>query len=195
MTSIPPERYPAPGVPQQEPEGPSFWQRTLASFKETLSWVGSKLLGPLGAVLLILVAVLLVSMGFKELQIGGLLGKLLGKKGSDSGRTIDLANSVDKDRVGPDGKLVEPGTPDSKGQTQAIVVPIEEPGLFSNPDTVKFTPPGEEKPIEIVLPDGVKNKDVGQVVVIRPDVVVVTVKDSSGIPAAKVEDLLKKYSR
>lgn len=176
-----------------EPDGLSFRQRTWAAFKNTLSWIGAKLLGPLGAVLLILVAFLLVSMGFKELQIGGLLGRLLGKKDPDAEASIDLANSIDKDRVGPDGKLIEPGTPDSKGQTQAIVVPIEEPGLFSNPDTIKFIPPGEQKPIEVVLPDGVKNKDVDQVLVVKPDVVVVTVKDSSGIPAAKVDDLLKKY--
>lgn len=175
-------------------EETTFWQRFWASFKNTLSWIGAKLLGPLGAVLLILVAILLVSLGFKELQIGGLLGKILGKKEPDGGgKTIDVANSVDKDRIGPDGKLIEPGKPDSKGQTQAVVVPIEEPGLFSNPDTIKFTPPGEEKPIEVVLPDGVKNKDVDQVIVVKPDVVVITVKDNTGIPAQKVDDLLKRY--
>ena len=151
------------------------------------------LCGPLGALLLVLVAFLLVAMGFKELQIGGLLGKLLGKKDPDSDTTIDVANSVDPDRIGPDGKLIQPGTPDSKGDTQAVVVPIQDPGLFSNPDTIKFTPPGEDKPIEVVLPDGVKNKDVHQVIVVKPNVVVVTVKDNSGIPAAKVDDLLKKF--
>jgi hypothetical protein len=158
-----------------------------------LVWLGAKLLGPLGAILLIVVAVLLVSMGFKELQIGGLLGRLLGKKDESGRRVIDVANSVDPDRVGPDGKLIQPGQPDSTGQTQAVVVPIEEPGLFSNPDVIKFTPPGGDKPIEVVLPDGVKNKDVDQVIVVKPDVVMVTVKDTSGIPASKVDDLLKRY--
>lgn len=173
---------------------PTFWQRTWDSCKATLSWIGAKLLGPLGAVLLVVGAVLLAAMGFKELQVGGLLGKLLGKESpEDDETTIDVANSVDKDRIGPDGKIIQPGEPDSKGQTQAIVVPIEEPGLLSNPDTIKFTPPGETKPTEVVLPDGVKNKDVDQVIVVKPDVVVVTVKDSSKVPASKVDDLLKKY--
>jgi len=156
------------------------------------NWVGSKILGPVLAVLLVLVAVLLVSMGFKELQIGGLLGKLFGKK-DEGKRVLDVANSVDPDRVGPDGKLIQPEQPDSTGQTQAVVVPIQEPGLFSDPKKVIYVPPGETKPIEVVLPDGVTNKDVAQVVVVKPDVVVVTVKDNSGIDAKKVDDLLKKY--
>lgn len=167
--------------------------------KATFGWVGVKILGPLLAVLLIVVAVILVSMGFKELQIGGLLGKLFGKKepegGGGKGKVIDVANSVDPDRVGPDGKLIQPGQPDSTGQTQAVVVPIKEPGLFSDPKKVVFTEPGKDKPTEVILPDGVTNKDVDQVVVVKPDVVVVTVKDNSGISAKTVDDLLSKYGK
>jgi hypothetical protein len=77
--------------------------------------------------------------------------------------------------------------------TQAVVVPIKNPGMFSNPDTVVFTPPGETKPVEVQLPDGVKAKDVDTVVVVKPEKFVVTVKDKSGIPAKKVDDLLNKY--
>lgn len=184
---------PAP-TPEPAQKEPSFWARTWASIKATFGWIGPKVLGPILAVLLIIVAVVLVAMGFKELQIGGLLGKLFGKKDEGGGkRVIDVANSVDPDRVGPDGKLIQPGQPDSTGQTQAVVVPIQEPGLFSDPKKVVFTPPGETKPTEVVLPDGVTNKDVDQVVVVKPDVVVVTVKDNSGISANKVDDLLKKY--
>lgn len=171
---------------------PSFAEKVWASFKSAMAWIGTKLLGPIGAAVVVVIGVILVSMGFKELQIGGVLAKLLGKK--KEGDSIDVANSVDKDRVGPDGKIIAPGTPDSKGDTQAVVVPIQEPGLFSNPKTIKFTPPGEEKPIEVVLPDGVKNKDVDQVIVVKPDVIAVTVRDGSGVPASTVNDLLKKYS-
>ena len=106
-----------------------------------------------------------------------------------------MANSVDPDRIDKNGKLIQPGTPDSQGQTQAVVVPIQEPGLFSDPNKVVFTEPGKDKPTEVVLPDGVTNKDVDQVIVVRPDVLVVTVKDNSGIPASKVEDLLAKYGK
>jgi hypothetical protein len=77
--------------------------------------------------------------------------------------------------------------------TQAPVVAIEAPNVFSNPDTVKFTPPGETKPVEVKLPDGVKANDVEHVVVVKPDTFVVTVKDSSGISGQKIDDLLKKY--
>jgi len=142
----------------------------------------------------LVVGFLLLTMGFKELQIGGLLGKLVGKKPEPDGKkAIDVANTVDRDRVGPDGKLIEPGQPDSQGDTQAVVVPIKEPGLLSDPKKVVFTPPGETKPTKIVLPDGVTNRDVDQVVVIKPDVVAVTVKDSSKVSAPRIDELLKKY--
>jgi len=184
---------PTPTAPAPEKTTPSWGSRAWESIKSAFSWVTTKAIGPLLVVVVVIVAVVLVAMGFKELQIGGLLGKLLGKKDPDDGKTIHIANTVDPDRVGPDGKLIQPGTPDSKGMTQAVVVPIEEPGLFSDPQKVVFTEPGKDKPTEVILPDGVTNKDVEQVVVVRPDVMVVTVKDNSGIPAKKVDELLKKY--
>jgi hypothetical protein len=169
----------------------TFWQAVWAKLKQWGHWAALKLVAPGVALVVILVAVLLVSVGFKELQIGGILGKLFGKKPSD--KAIDTANTIPPHRVDEKGKLIPAGTPDSKGTTQAVVVPIQEPGIFSNPDTVKFTPPGKDEPVEVQLPDGVKNKDVSQVVIVHPDMVVVTVKDNSGIPASHVDDLLKKY--
>ena len=171
----------------------SFGERTWERIKKALVWLRTKLLGPIGALLVIVVAILLVSMGYKELQIGGILGKLLGRKNPDNPTPIDLSNSIDKDRVGSTGELIQPGNPDEKGQTQVVVVPIQEPGLFSNPDTVKFTPPGEKKPVEVQLPTGVKNKDVEQVVIVKPSTPVVVVKDTSKITAQRIDDLLKKY--
>lgn len=178
-------------LPPPPPPSP-LWEKVKAWF----SSVGFRIVGPILVVLVVIVGVMLASMGYKELQLGGLISKLLGKKtDSDSNEspTIELANSVDPDRVGPDGKLIAPGQADSTGQTQAIVVPIKEPGLFSDPKKVVFTPPGSDKPMEVTLPDGVTNKDVDQVVVVKPDVVAVTVKDSSGVPAKRVDDLLEKY--
>lgn len=171
----------------------SFGVRLWASVKSGLSWLGVKVLGPILVVLLVIVAVILVAMGFKELQIGGLIGRLLGRNSPQKG-SVDVTNTIDPNRVGPDGKLIQPNTPDTKGQTQAVVVPIQDPGLFSDPNKVVFTPPGADKPIEVVLPDGVTNKDVHQVVVVSPEVIAVTVKDSSGVTAQSVDDLLKKYS-
>lgn len=173
-------------------DGKTFAQGTWASFKAALSWVAAKLLGPIGAVLLIVVALVLVSMGFKELQIGGLLSKLLGRK-SPSTSPVDVANTVPPSRVDSTGKIIPPGTPDQKGDVQAVVVPIKDPGLFSNPTTVTFIPPGQTAPVTIDLPTGVKNSDVAQVIVVKPEVYAVTVKDDSGISAQHVDELLKKY--
>lgn len=171
----------------------SFWAKTWASIKSAFSWIGPKTIGPILVVVVVIVAVILVAIGFKELQIGGLLGKLLGKK--VTGRAIDVANSVDPDRVDANGKLILPGQPDSTGQTQAVVVPIQDPGLFSDPKTVTFVEPGKTEPTEVHLPDGVTNKDVSQVVLVQPDIKVVTVKDSSKVSAQTVDDLLKKYGK
>lgn len=171
----------------------SFGARLWASVKSGLSWLGVKVLGPILVVLLVIVAVILVSMGFKELQIGGLIGRLLGRNSPQKG-SVDVTNTIDPNRVGPDCKLIQPNTPDTKGQTQAVVVPINEPGLLSDPNKVVFTPPGADKPIEVILPDVVTSSDVAQVVVIEPNVTVVTVRDSSGVPTSKIDDLLRKYS-
>jgi hypothetical protein len=174
------------------PETVSFWSEVWARMKAVWRWLAVKLAAPGVALIIILVAILLVAMGCKELQIGGLLSRLFGKK-TPGERAIDVANTPPADRVDPKGNLIPPGVPDSKGQTQAVVVPIKEPGLFSNPDTVTFVPPGETEPIEVQLPDGVKNKDVEKVVVVQPGKFVVTVSDKSNIPASTVDSLLKKY--
>jgi hypothetical protein len=177
-------------------ESPSFWATAWEKTKAVLKWVGTKLLAPgvglIVAIVLIILAGLLLTMGLKELQIGGWLARLLGKKDPEA-TVIDVANSVPPNRVDKDGKIIPVGVPDSKGDTQAVVVPIQNPGLFSNPSTVTFTPPGSDKPVEVQLPDGVKNKDVDKVIVVKPDVIAVTVKDNSGVSAQHVDDLLKKY--
>lgn len=176
-----------PAAPQ-----PSFWAQVWERTKSIFRWAGVKLLAPGVALVVVVIAIVLVAMGAKELQIGGLLGWLFGKKDPEQ-KAIDIANTVPPHRVDPNGVLIPQGTPDGKGDTQAVVVPIQEPGIFSNPDTVTFTPPGADKPVVIQLPDGVKNKDVDKVIVMQPGKFVVTVKDNTGIPASTVDDLLKKY--
>jgi hypothetical protein len=181
--------------------GVSFWEsfkNFFAKIWASVRKLSPKILGPLAALVVIVTSVILVSMGFKELQIGGLLGKLLGKKGgvnSDLGPTVETANSIDPKRVGPDGKVIQEGVPDQTGSTQAVVVPIKPPGLFSDPNTVVFTAPGEDKSTTVVLPTGVTNKQVDQVVVINQTTVAVTVRDNTGLPVSKVDDLLKKYGK
>jgi hypothetical protein len=171
----------------------TFWGTVWSRVKAALHWAALKLVAPGVALVVILVAVLLVAMGFKELQIGGLLARLLGRKPAVKANP-DVANTVPTDRVDKDGKLIPPGTPDSGGNVQAVVVPIENPGgLFSNPSTVKVTPPGQSEPIHVQLPDGVRARDVDKVILVSPTQVVVTVHDDSGVPASKIDDLLGKY--
>lgn len=167
-----------------------FWAAVL----KTLKWVAVKILAPGVALLIVIGAIILIAMGFKEIQIGGLLARLFGKP-EPGKRVIDIANTIPKDRVDANGNLIPIGTPDSKGDTQVQVVPIKEPGLFSNPDTVTFTPPGETKPVEVKLPDGVKARDVDSVVVVSPEVTVVTVKDGTGLSTQRIDDLLEKYGQ
>jgi hypothetical protein len=166
----------------------SKWEKVV----HYLKWVGRIALIPTLGLLLVIGAIALAALGFKNIQIGGLLGSLLGKK-SPGSKAIDVANSIPPDRVDANGKIISQGQADDKGMTQAVVVSIHSEGVFSNPGTVKFTPPGETKPIEITLPTGVKNSDVEQVVVVQPGKFVVTVKDKSGVDAKHVDDLLAKY--
>lgn len=154
-------------------------------------WIRKYILAPLPALILVAVAIFLVLLGFKDLKIGGLLAKLFGKP--EGQKAVDVANTVPDHRVDKDGRIILPGTPDSQGITQAVVVPVETGGLFSDPTVVKVTPPGQDTPIVVHLPDGVKSDDVSQVVIVRPDVVAVTVKDSSKVTTQNVDDLLAKY--
>lgn len=169
-------------------EAPSFWQSAWGWIKKA----GQTVLAPLPAILIIVGAIVLVMIGTKNVQIGGILGKLFGKK-DEGTKAIDVANSVPADRVDKDGNLIPVGTPDSQGITQAKVVPIQEPGLFDDPSQVKIVPPGGTEPIVVKLPDGVQAKDVDKVIVVKPEVYAVTVKDSSNVSAKDVDDLLSKY--
>lgn len=188
MGAVPP---PLP-IQAPEPTEPTFWQVVWAKFKTFGKWAQRYLAAPGVALLLIVGAMLLVAFGVKNIQIGGLLGKLFSKKKPET-KAIDVANTVPKDRVDDKGKVIPQGESDSKGMTQAVVVPIKDPGIFSDPKTVVFVPPGETKAVEIELPDGVQAKDVEKVIVVKPYKFVVTVKDSSGISGKTLDALLKKY--
>ena len=167
---------------------PTFWQTAWDTTKRAVRAV----LAVLPAILVVIGALFLVVLGVKNVQIGGLLAKLFGKEGAGP-KAIDVANTVPEGRVDKDGNLIPIGTPDSQGITQAKVVPIEQPGLFDHPGEVKIVPPGETKPVVVKLPDGVKAKDVDKVIVVKPEVYAVTVKDTSKVTPKDVDDLLSKY--
>lgn len=170
---------------EKPPEKESFWSQAWG-------WIRKYVLAPLPALIIVVVAIILIVLGVKNIQIGGLLDKLLGreKKGT---KAIDKANSIPEDRVDDKGNVIPIGKPDSKGITQAKVVPIKQPGLFDDPNKVTIDDPDGGEPIDVVLPDGVKAKDVDKVVVVKPGKFAVTVKDSSPVTATDVDDLLSKY--
>lgn len=176
-----------------EPPPPPWYSNLWGWVKKAAVWARLNLLGPVAALVVVSVAIILVAMGYKELQIGGLLGRLLGRKDEPDHKAVDVANSVTPERVDNQGQLIPVGKPDDKGFTQVHVVPIEEPGLFSDPSVVTVLPPGKTAPITVQLPTGVTATQVDQVVVVKPDTYVVTVKDNSGIDAKTVDDLLSKY--
>ncbi len=167
----------------------SFWADAWAWIKRAARAIAA----PLPAILLVVGAVVLVALGVKNLQIGGLLGKLLGKEPPKGPKAVDAANSIPEDRVDPNGHVIPIGAPDSQGQTQAKVVPIESGGLFDRDDQVKIVPPNASEPVVVNLPDGVKAKDVDKVILVQPEVYVVTVHDSSKVAAKDIDDLLLKY--
>jgi len=172
-------------------------QPTAWSKFKTAAWTWTKkafhtIAAPLPALLIMAGAIFLVVLGVKNVQIGGILGKLFGKTGEGNKTAVDTANTIPAGRVDSKGNLIPVGTPDATGQTQAIVVPIKPTGLFSDPSTVTITPPNSA-PVVINLPTGVKSSDVDKVVIVKPEVYAVTVKDSSPVTAQHVDDLIKKY--
>lgn len=175
-----------PSPPAGPPKGPSMLSKAW-------SFIRKYLLAPLPVLLLVIGAVVLAMLGAKNVQIGGLIGKLLGKSKPTGGKTLEVANSIPPGRVRDDGSIIKIGEADSKGIVQAQVVAIEKPGIFSDPKTIKVTPPGQTKPIEIAVPDGVKAQDIEQVVVVNTEIKAVTVKSSSPVKAKDVDDLLAKY--
>lgn len=177
-----------PPVPEPKPEPPKepsvFW-----------AIVRKYVLAPIPVILVVIVGCILVACGVQRVQLGGLIGKLLGKKSDPERKTIHIANSVPPDRVREDGTLIAIGEPDSRGLTQAQVVAIEKPDLFGDPKTIKIVVPGTTEPVVVQVPDGVKAKDIEHVVIIEPKILAVTVKSSSSVRGQDVDDLLAKYKK
>lgn len=160
-----------------------LWKWTKAAAKS----VGNLILRyPLAAALTVLLvaAAVFAAAGGRTLQIGGILDRLWGRK-RENARGVPPP-----DRRNESGEPIEPGEPDEKGWTQAPVsTEIEKPGILSNPDTVTVVHP-EKGRVTVDLPTGVKNKDVREVVEIRPDVYEVR-RNDRGVDPDKVLDALE----
>lgn len=169
-------------------------QEKVSGWKKVWQFIRKYVLAPLPILLLLVGAIILIALGAKNVQIGGLIGKLLGRK--EGGKTaIDVANSIPEDRVDKNGHLIPIGVVDDKGITQARVVPIKTPGIFDDPKKVKVTDPDSGEDIEVDLPTGVEAKDVDRIVIVTPEVTAVTVKSDSKVKAKDVDGLLDKYGK
>lgn len=177
-----------PSAPPEAPPPSDDWTVKLWAL------VRKYILAPIPVLIIVVVAFILAMLGVKNLQVGGLIGKLLGKKAPEQ-KALEVANSIPPGRLREDGSLIPLDEPDSKGITQAHVVAIKEPGLFDDPKVVKITPPGETKSISIQVPDGVRAQDIQQVVIVKPQIMAVTVKSTSTVRADDVDALLAKYKK
>ena len=136
-------------------------------------------------ILIIVGSVFMIAAG-RKVQIGGVLGWLWGKKRETA---PDVRLLPPPDRKGPDGKLIDPGKSDEKGFVQVPVqVLIEDPGLFSDPNTIVLNHPDRGREV-VDLPTGVKNEDIKQVVEISPKVYQVKNADT-GVDAGSLLDEL-----
>ena len=141
---------------------------------------------------LIVVAVLSIAFGWK-FQIGGFLSKIWGSlldkiKGK---QTPNLTAVPVENRKNEDGTVVPPGKSDDKGWTQAPVdVEIKDPGVFSDPNVLEIVHP-DKGVVKIELPEGVKNTDVKEVIVISPTVIEMK-RNDNGVNTSELLKILSK---
>lgn len=133
----------------------------------------------------LIVAVMIVALFFRQkIQIGGILGWLWNRKTHNPDVVV---TTPPPGRVDPStGEVIQPGQSDAGGWVQApVVVQIKPPSVFSDPNTITITPPGEPE-VTIKLPTGVKNKDVRQIVRVSPTAFEVHNHDKPSVDTKKL---------
>lgn len=159
-----------------------MWTYIKALFNSIGKWFLRYPIAMALTVILIVGSVFLLASG-KTIQIGGLLDKIWGRK-KESSRGVPPDNRIDKD-----GKLIQPGESDDGGWVQAPVIKeIKKLGLFDDPKTITIVHP-EKGEVKIELPEGIKNKDVKEVIEISPNVYEVRNNDS-GVNTDELLDIL-----
>lgn len=158
-----------------------LWDYLKALAKSVGKWLLRYPLAAAATVFIVAAGVALILMG-KDVQLGGIIGRLFGREKGKNVRGVPPEGRRDEK-----GEPIPPGESDEKGYVQAPVsTEIKKPGLFDDPDTIVVVHP-EKGEVVIDLPEGVKNKDVREVVEIRPDVYEVRNNDKG----VNTDDLLK----
>lgn len=149
-----------------------FFQSVWNYIKVIGKWMVRYPLAIAATVLLVVGSILLLAFG-KNVQLGGILGKLFGKENNTNARGVPPPGRTDEN-----GKVIQPGESDEKGFVQAPALKaIKDPGLFDNPNVLVIEHP-EKGEVRIELPKGVKNSDVKEVIEIEPDVYEIRNNDS-----------------
>jgi hypothetical protein len=148
----------------------TFWSKVWSCIKSVVRGVFTFCLRYPAAIIITIFVVIIAGVVLiygKEINIGGLLQKIWGTTPKDK---VNPKTTVVPGRVDDTGKLIPPGVSDDKGYVQAPAAEdIKDPGILDSKDTVIIVDPyGDE--VEIPLPTGVENKDVHEVVVIKPKV-------------------------
>lgn len=167
----------------------TFWQKVWsylkAGFKFVLNLALRYPLATIATILLVIFAISVLVYGGPVFQIGGLLEKIWGTKPR---LKINARVSVVPGRT-ENGKLINPGESDSGGYVQApVATNIKKPGILSNPNTITIEDPDGD--VTFDLPTGVKNTDVVEVIVVKPDVKEVKNNDS-GVDTKEILLILK----
>lgn len=162
-----------------------IWETIKSFFKSIYTWCIHHPAAIVITVFVVFIAIILWRFG-KEIQIGGLLGKIWG---SDLKDKIKARTTVVPGRRDSQGNIIPPGTSDDKGYVQAPVsTDIKKPGVFSDPEIIEITDNGKD--IKIPLPTGVSNTDVKEVIKIAPNVYEVHNNDG-GVTTHELDDLEK----
>lgn len=162
-----------------------IWEFIKSSLKSVYTWCIRHPAAITITIFLVVIAVILWRFG-KQIQIGGMLGKIWGSKLKDK---IKARTTVVPGRRDSQGNVIQPGTSDDKGYVQAPVsTDIKKPGVFSDPEVVEVVDNGKE--VKIPLPTGVVNSDVKEVIRIKPNVYEVHNNDG-GVTTHELSDLDK----
>jgi hypothetical protein len=171
----------------------SFWALFWANLKANpvVKFVVAYPLALLVAVVVVVGGFALMRIGVADPNIGGILKWLFSKPGAKKS-VVAAANSIPKDRVDDDGNPIPIGTADKNGWTQWEVQEYQPPPNPLRDKSVITVSTIEGKPVEVALPEGIKDTDVDQVIEVKPEVFVVKTKNESKVHAKDLLDRLPK---
>jgi len=177
----------------QEHTPPSLWERIKSGAMVAWNWTLRYPLALVIATLVIVVAVVLLLLGFGDaFNVGGILGWLFGHDEADKDPELEVkVNKIPPKRKDTQGELIEVGEPDEHGFTQREITVVDrKKNPFRDRNVLEVsTVEGETKKLR--LPTGVKDTDVERVILTQPGKVEIHVIEA---PKEVSQDLIDKLS-